>query len=202
MISQRVLLAGCRRVSLPPAAATHLPSAPLTAAPARRPAFADDAAKSATSPHLGLRMDPRKAAIEGRAAEPRGPAAATLPHEPSGPFDDALPPQVLINCLKNNIFVSVHHPPDRTLFSLSAGLLGYTGSQKTSTKSALALLDTLQAKLAEHAIDTVRLNFRGINAARSVIVGQLRRIGLKVTEIIDTTGIPFNGCRPPKARSR
>lgn len=111
-----------------------------------------------------------------------------------------LPPQVLINCLRNNIFIHVSTQPGHDEFTLNAGMAGFRGTQKTSQKAALAMMDRLKEWLRERRIEVVRLNFRGINSARAIIVGQLRRLGLRVTEIVDTTGIPFNGCRPPKKR--
>lgn len=134
---------------------------------------------------------------------PRSFSSDTAPDEntkrPPVQCEDS-PPQVLVNCLRNNIFLTVSRPPGNILFKLSGGSAGFSGAQKTSQKSALAMLDTLQEKLAELNFSAVRLNFRGINSARSVIVSQLRRLGIRVTEVIDTTGVPFNGCRPPKAR--
>lgn len=112
-----------------------------------------------------------------------------------------LPPQVLINCLPNNIFIHVSRPScAQALLTLNAGLAGFSGAAKTSPKAALALLDILQKRLTELGVRQVRVNFRGLNKARPVIVGQLRRMGLSITEVVDSTGVPFNGCRPPKAR--
>lgn len=110
------------------------------------------------------------------------------------------PPEVMINCLRNNIFLHVASPPGKLLFTLSSGLAGFKGAAKTSPKAALAMLDTLQRRLGELGFNRIRVNFRGLNSARAVMVGQLRRMGLSVAEVIDTTGVPFNGCRPPKKR--
>lgn len=116
------------------------------------------------------------------------------------PRTSTLPPQVLIQCLPNNIFMTVSSQPGHTLFKLSAGLIGMKNAQKTSQKASMAMVDALVEKLGQHGIKTIRLNFRGISAARPLIVSQLRKVDMTVTEIVDTTGIPFNGCRPKKAR--
>lgn len=116
------------------------------------------------------------------------------------PRTSTLPPQVLIQCVPNNIFVTVSSQPGQTLFKLSAGLIGLKNAQKTSQKASMAMVDALVEKLRQHGIKSIRLNFRGINAARPLIVSQLRKVDMTVTEIVDTTGIPFNGCRPKKAR--
>ena len=109
-------------------------------------------------------------------------------------------PQILINCLRNNIFIVASSAPGRTLFKLSSGIAGFHGGQKTSHKAALALLDVLYRRLTAMNIQQISLNFRGINAARGIMVGQLRSFGLQITEICETTRVPFNGCRPPKKR--
>lgn len=111
-----------------------------------------------------------------------------------------LPPTVLINCLRNNIFITVSDTPGKHIFHLSSGLAGFAGTQKTSPKAAMAMLDTLQRRLEELKVDKIRLNFRGLNSARPVLVSHLRRMGLQITEVIDTTRVPFNGCRPPKKK--
>lgn len=155
---------------------------------------------------------------------PRASSSASGPHPmlgypksgyPSGPglprislkVPTSLPPvgfssvpTVLINCLRNNIFITVSSTPGRHIFHLSAGTAGFSGSQKTSPKAAMAMLDTLQRKLEDLKIQQVRLNFRGLNSARAILIGHIRRMGLQVTEVVDTTRVPFNGCRPPKAK--
>jgi small subunit ribosomal protein S11 len=147
----------------------------------------------------------------------RRPTAATLPYRKilssapgngktsntaqSDPFGPApVVPQLLINCLRNNIFFCLSREPGKTLLALSAGRAGFPGSSKTSPKAALGMLEILSRKLIDLGIDRLRLNFRGLNPARSTIIGQLRRMGLPITEVIDTTKVPHNGCRPPKRR--
>lgn len=126
------------------------------------------------------------------------------PHQPFAPghaaLPETLPPQVLIQCLPNNIFMSVSSAPGRLLFKLSAGLSGMRNAAKTSPKAVMALVDALNGRLRDKGIQEVRLNFKGINQARPLIVSQLRKVDMRVSEVIDTTGIPFNGCRPRKSR--
>lgn len=109
-------------------------------------------------------------------------------------------PQVLIQCLPNNINIIVTRSPGHLLFKLSSGLVAMKNAAKTSPKAALALIDALAARLKSENVDAVRLNFRGVNQTRPLLLGQIRKAGLRITEVIDTTGIPFNGCRPKKAR--
>lgn len=121
---------------------------------------------------------------------PREVHVATCPH------------RLRIKCAKNNIFMDVSQtlPTFKTLLFLSSGCVGAKNAAKTSPRTAIALLDTVRDRLRKMGIDTVRITFEGITQARTTLINQVRKTGLKVTEVIDTTGIPFNGNRPKKAR--
>jgi small subunit ribosomal protein S11 len=111
--------------------------------------------------------------------------------------------KVLFNCLPNNIHIAVSSPPGRLLFKLSSGSVGLKGSAKTASKAVPLVLDALKAKLPEEAASGekgVRVEFRGISSSRGQVVSGLRRLGLRILEVSDSTGIPFNGCRPKKSR--
>src|SRR5262245_8344448 len=111
-----------------------------------------------------------------------------------GQTPESLIPRVMINFRPNNLFVHVLDPedPSRSWLNLSAGHLGFQGATKTTPKAALTMMDRLESFLKSKSVNTVNLEFRGINPSRSVIIGQLRRTGLKVQEIIDSTPFPFN----------
>lgn len=111
--------------------------------------------------------------------------------------------KILFNCLPNNLHIAVSSPPGHLLFKLSSGSVGLHGSAKTQPKAVPLILDALKAKLPEEAGSGekgVRVEFRGISASRGQIVSGLRRLGLRILEVADSTGIPFNGCRPKKSR--
>lgn len=110
-------------------------------------------------------------------------------------------PKVLINCMPNNIFITCSDTnPYKLHFWLSSGRVGAKNTAKTAPKTAIALIDAMKAKLSAMNVSTIRLEFRGITTARGVLVSQIRGAGLMVTEISDSTRIPFNGCRPKKSR--
>lgn len=147
---------------------------------------------------------------DGPAARQDAPANATAAKSPASAIrPDSLKlmqgdvPKLLINCLPNNIFITCTRtvPSHRLLFKLSSGLVGARNAAKTAPKTVMLLIDAVKARLKElGGGDVVRVDFRGITRARSVLVSQLRRMGIGITEIGDSTGIPFNGCRPKKSR--
>lgn len=105
-----------------------------------------------------------------------------------------------INCMKNNIFFTVSRPKGVNLFKMSSGSAGFTNAQKKSSKCALSMLDVLKTHLDARNIERLRITINGISNTRHSIVGQLKKMGLRIIDIIDTTGIPFNGCRQKKSR--
>ena len=111
-----------------------------------------------------------------------------------------LPPKLLIKCTLNNIFLELSGEKGRPIWTVSSGCLGFKNAQKTTNKTALALMDALWLKLSQLSISRIRVDFRGVNPARQILLSQLRRPGLEITEIIDTTPRPFNGPRTKKAR--
>lgn len=111
--------------------------------------------------------------------------------------------KILFNCLPNNIHIAVSSPPGRLLFKLSSGSVGLKGAGKTAAKAVPLVLDALKAKLPDEVGSGdkgVRVEFRGISSSRGQVVSGLRRLGLRILEVSDTTGIPFNGCRPKRSR--
>jgi small subunit ribosomal protein S11 len=121
----------------------------------------------------------------------------------AAPFASSNIIKILFNCLPNNIHIAVSSPPGRLLFKLSSGSVGLAGSAKTAPKAVPLVLDALKAKLPEEAASGekgLRVEFRGISSSRGQVVSGLRRLGLRILEVSDSTGIPFNGCRPKRSR--
>ena len=112
----------------------------------------------------------------------------------------SLPPQILIYTLPNNIHIAVTHPPGKLLFKISSGTVGLSGTAKTAPKAAYLIIDKLAEQLEKHKISKVRLNFRGINGARPLLITQLRKTGVEITEVMDSTPLPFNGTRARRSR--
>lgn len=111
-----------------------------------------------------------------------------------------LPPKLLIKCSLNNIFLELSGEKGRPIYAISAGCLGFKNAQKTTNKTALAMMDALWLKFSQLSINRIRVDFRGVNPARQILLAQLRRPGLEITEIMDTTPKPFNGPRAKKIR--
>lgn len=105
-----------------------------------------------------------------------------------------------INASFNNIIVSLTNNNGEVISWSSAGKMGFRGSKKNTPYAAqLAAGDA--AKVAHEAgLRKVKVYIKGPGAGRESAIRTLHNAGIEVTEIIDVTPLPHNGCRPPKRR--
>jgi small subunit ribosomal protein S11 len=105
-----------------------------------------------------------------------------------------------INATFNNIIISLTNNAGQVISWSSAGKMGFRGSKK-NTPYAAQLAATDCAKVAhDSGLRKVKVFVKGPGAGRESAIRTLSGAGIEVTEIIDITPIPHNGCRPPKRR--
>ncbi|MBL0329908.1 MAG: 30S ribosomal protein S11 [Bacteroidetes bacterium] len=105
-----------------------------------------------------------------------------------------------INATFNNIIISLTNLSGQVISWSSAGKMGFRGSKKNTPYAAqLAAQDC--AKVAhDSGLRKVKVFVKGPGAGRESAIRTLAGAGIEVTEIMDITPIPHNGCRPPKRR--
>ena len=54
--------------------------------------------------------------------------------------------------------------------------------------------------MQKHGLSRVRVRIKGLGPGRNTGLRGLTSAGLQIASVTDTTPIPHNGCRPPKAR--
>ncbi|MBL7890907.1 MAG: 30S ribosomal protein S11 [Bacteroidetes bacterium] len=108
--------------------------------------------------------------------------------------------QAHINATFNNIIISLTNNAGQVISWSSAGKMGFRGSKKNTPYAAqLAAQDC--AKVAHDAgLRKVKVFVKGPGAGRESAIRTIAGAGIEVTEIMDVTPIPHNGCRPPKRR--
>jgi small subunit ribosomal protein S11 len=105
-----------------------------------------------------------------------------------------------INATFNNIIISLTNLNGQVISWASAGKMGFKGSKK-NTPYAAQLAATECAKTAfDLGLRKVKVFVRGPGAGRESAIRTLHGAGIEVSEIVDITPIPHNGCRPPKKR--
>ncbi|MDP2388351.1 MAG: 30S ribosomal protein S11 [Bacteroidota bacterium] len=108
--------------------------------------------------------------------------------------------QAHINATFNNIIISLTNNAGQVIAWSSAGKMGFRGSKKNTPYAAqLAAGDS--GKVAFDAgLRKVKVFVKGPGAGRESAIRTIGTVGIEVTEIVDITPIPHNGCRAPKRR--
>lgn len=105
-----------------------------------------------------------------------------------------------INATFNNIIISLTNKKGEVISWSSAGKQGFRGSKKNTPYAA----QTAAADCAKVAYDAglrkVKVFVKGPGGGRESAIRNLHASGIEVTEIVDVTPLPHNGCRPPKKR--
>ena len=108
--------------------------------------------------------------------------------------------QAHINATFNNIIISLSNNKGEVISWSSAGKMGFRGSKKNTPYAAqLAAEDAVEAA-KEAGLRKVKVFVKGPGNGRESAIRSIHNGGIEVTEIVDITPTPHNGCRPPKRR--
>ena len=108
--------------------------------------------------------------------------------------------QAHISSSFNNIIISITNASGQVISWSSAGKMGFRGSKKNTPYAAQVAAEDC-AKVAHDAgLRKVKVYVKGPGAGRESAIRSMHNLGVEVTEIIDVTPLPHNGCRPPKRR--
>lgn len=100
----------------------------------------------------------------------------------------------------NNIIISLTNNEGQVISWSSAGKMGFRGSKK-NTPYAGQMAATDCSKVAyDLGLRKVKVYVKGPGSGRESAIRTIHSSGIEVTEIMDVTPLPHNGCRPPKRR--
>ncbi|MFS4417017.1 30S ribosomal protein S11 [Maribacter sp. 2307ULW6-5] len=100
----------------------------------------------------------------------------------------------------NNIIISLTNKKGDVISWSSAGKLGFRGSKKNTPYAAQVAAEDCAKVAHEAGLRKVKVYVKGPGNGRESAIRALHNSGVEVTEIIDVTPMPHNGCRPPKRR--
>lgn len=100
----------------------------------------------------------------------------------------------------NNIIISLTNNSGQVISWSSAGKMGFRGSKKNTPYAAQIAAEDCAKEAFDNGLRKVRVYVKGPGAGRESAIRSLHNSGIEVTEIIDVTPMPHNGCRPPKRR--
>ena len=100
----------------------------------------------------------------------------------------------------NNIIISLTNKKGDVIAWSSAGKMGFRGSKKNTPYAAQLAAEDCAKVAIEAGLKKVKVYVKGPGNGRESAMRSLHNSGIEVTEIIDVTPMPHNGCRPPKRR--
>ncbi|MCB0458266.1 MAG: 30S ribosomal protein S11 [Flavobacteriaceae bacterium] len=100
----------------------------------------------------------------------------------------------------NNIIISLTNKNGDVIAWSSAGKMGFRGSKKNTPYAAQLAAEDCSKNAHEAGLRKVKVYVKGPGNGRESAIRSIHNAGIEVTEIIDVTPMPHNGCRPPKRR--
>ena len=100
----------------------------------------------------------------------------------------------------NNTIITITDRQGNALSWATAGGAGFRGSRKSTPFAAQVAAEKAGRVALDSGVKTLEVRIKGPGPGRESAVRSLNALGYKVTNIIDVTPIPHNGCRPPKKR--
>ncbi|MEW6008906.1 MAG: 30S ribosomal protein S11 [Candidatus Omnitrophota bacterium] len=107
---------------------------------------------------------------------------------------------VHIQATFNNTIVTVTDKNGNVIAWSSPGIVGFSGSKKSTPFAAQVAAQDAAKKALELGLKEVEVCVKGAGSGRESAIRALQATGLNVTVIRDKTPIPHNGCRPKKRR--
>jgi small subunit ribosomal protein S11 len=108
---------------------------------------------------------------------------------------------VHINASFNNTIINVTDRQGNTLVQGSAGAAGFKGSRKSTPFAAQVAAEKVGTIARdEYGVKVLIVFVKGPGPGRDSALRAFAALGFKVSDIIDASSIPHNGCRPPKKR--
>lgn len=100
----------------------------------------------------------------------------------------------------NNTIITIADRQGNVLSWCTSGTCGFKGSRKSTPFAAQVAAERAGEGASKYGIKNLEVRVKGPGPGREASVRSLNGAGFKVTNIVDTTPIPHNGCRPPKKR--
>jgi small subunit ribosomal protein S11 len=108
--------------------------------------------------------------------------------------------QLHVNATFNNIIISLTNNSGQVISWSSAGKMGFRGSKKNTPYAAQVAAEDCSKEAFENGLRRVKAYVKGPGGGRESAIRAVHNSGIEVTEIVDVTPLPHNGCRPPKKR--
>jgi len=108
--------------------------------------------------------------------------------------------QAHIHASFNNIIISLTNNQGHVISWASSGKMGFKGSKKNTPYAAQMAAQDCAKVAYDLGLRKVKVYVKGPGAGRESAIRTIHTSGIEVTEIVDVTPLPHNGCRPAKRR--
>ena len=108
--------------------------------------------------------------------------------------------EIHINASFNNIIISITNKKGEVISWSSAGKMGFRGSKKNTPYAAQVAAEDASKGAVENGLRKAKGFVKGPGNGRESAIRTIHNNGIEVSEIVDVTPMPHNGCRPPKRR--
>lgn len=108
--------------------------------------------------------------------------------------------QAHIHSSFNNIIISLTNNVGQVISWSSAGKKGFRGSKKNTPYAAQVAAEDCAKVAYDLGLRKVKVFVKGPGNGRESAIRAINSVGIEVSEIMDVTPLPHNGCRPPKRR--
>ena len=100
----------------------------------------------------------------------------------------------------NNVIVTLTNNQGQAISWSSAGKSGFRGSKKNTPYAAQVAAEDAAKTAYDLGLRKVKAYVKGPGAGRESAIRTIHGAGIEVTEIVDVTPMPHNGCRPKGRR--
>ncbi|MPQ45800.1 30S ribosomal protein S11 [Marinifilum sp. N1E240] len=108
--------------------------------------------------------------------------------------------QAHIHSSFNNIIISLTNNSGQVISWSSAGKMGFRGSKKNTPYAAQQAATDCGKVAHDLGLRKVKVFVKGPGNGRESAIRAINSCGIDISEIVDVTPLPHNGCRPPKRR--
>lgn len=106
---------------------------------------------------------------------------------------------VSVQATFNNTIITIADLEGNTLAQGSPAKVGFKGSKKSTAFAATkAASEVAFEVMKKYGLKEAKLYVCGAGAGRNAAIKGLDSAGLRLTTLVDKTGLPHNGCRPKK----
>src|SRR6056297_1396834 len=108
--------------------------------------------------------------------------------------------QAHIHASFNNIIISLTNSNGQVISWSSSGKMGFRGSKKNTPYAAQIAASDCAKTAYDLGMRKAKVYVKGPGSGRESAIRTINNEGIEITEIVDVTPLPHNGCRPPKRR--